>query len=231
VAEAVRSSKDCDKRINRVRDVSRRMLHDRKVEARFDGSVRNIYPTSVTPAEGNALRKWVMRGNAATTVETGLGYGLSTLFICEGLLANGHSRILHVALDPFQEKNANIGLQVIEDAGLQAVVEFHSEESQLALPRFLAEGRLFDLAFVDGNHRFDGVFLDLIYVGRLLRRGGIVVVDDLQLPSIARATSFCTRNLGWTLEEESREDESHHWAVFRTARAVDGRPFDHYVDF
>jgi hypothetical protein len=57
VAEAVRSSKDCDKRINRVRDVSRQMLHDRKVEARFDGSVRNIYPTSVTPAEGNALRK------------------------------------------------------------------------------------------------------------------------------------------------------------------------------
>lgn len=225
------SSEDHDKRIERVRDMSDRMFNERKVKARVDGSVRNIYPTGVTRAEGDALRKWVMRANAATTVETGLGYGLSTLFICEGLLANGHSHIRHVALDPFQERSANIGLQVIEDAGLATVVEFHSEESQLALPRFLAQDRRFDLAFVDGNHRFDGVFLDLIYVGRLLRRGGIVVVDDLQLPSIARATSFCTRNLGWALEEESREDDLHHWAVFRTAQAVDDRPFDHYVDF
>ncbi len=227
----MRSSEDQDKRIERVRDVSDRMLNEREVKARVDGSVRNIYPRSVTRAEGDALRKWVLRANAATTLETGLGYGMSTLFICEGLLANGHSHIRHVALDPFQEKSANIGLQVIEDAGLETVVEFHSEESQLALPRFLAEGRHFDLAFVDGNHRFDGVFLDLIYVGRLLRRGGIVVVDDLQLPSIARATSFCTRNLGWTLEEESREDVLHHWGVFRTAQTVDDRPFDHYVDF
>jgi predicted O-methyltransferase YrrM len=201
------------------------------VKARVDGSIRSIYPTSVTGAEGDALRKWVIRANAATTVETGLGYGLSTLFICEGLLANGHSEIRHVALDPFQEKSANIGLQTIEDAGLETVVEFHSEESQLTLPRFLSQGRRFDLAFVDGNHRFDGVFLDLIYVGRLLRRGGIVIVDDLQLPSIARATSFCTRNLGWTLEEESRDDDLHHWGVLRTAQAVDERPFDHYVDF
>jgi predicted O-methyltransferase YrrM len=207
------------------------MLDAGTIEARVDGSVRNIYPKSITPGEGDALREWVRRSGAAMTVETGLGYGLSTLFICEGLLANGHSEVRHIALDPFQAKNANIGLQVIDEAGLTTVVEFHPEESQLALPRFLAEGRRFDLAFVDGNHRFDGVFLDLIYAGRLLARGGVIFVDDLQMPSIARATSFCMRNLGWKLEEESREDEKHHWAVLRIPHRADERPFDHYVDF
>jgi hypothetical protein len=34
-------------------------------------------------------------------------------------------------------------------------VEFHAEESQIALPRFLTEERTFDLAFVDGNHHVD----------------------------------------------------------------------------
>jgi hypothetical protein len=29
-------------------------------------------------------------------------------------------------------------------------------------------------AFVDGNHRFERVFLDLIYIGRLVRPGAIV---------------------------------------------------------
>ena len=75
------------------------------------------------------------------------------------------------------------------------LIEYRAEESQFALPRFLGEGRRFDLAFVDGNHRFDGVFLDLVYLGRLVRGGGIVFLDDYQLPAVARAVSFCTTNL------------------------------------
>jgi hypothetical protein len=110
-------------------------------------------------------------------------------------------------------------------------VEHHGEESQLALPRFLSEGRRFDLAFVDGNHRFDGVFLDLVYLGRLVRAGAIVFVDDYQLPAVARAASFCVTNLGWTLEEVSAADDHHQWAVLRTASLPDERPFDFYVDF
>src|SRR5207248_1052002 len=57
--------------------------------------------------------------------------------------------------------------------------DVHEEESQLVLPRMVAEGRSFDFAFVDGNHRFDRVFLDLAYVGRLLHPGAVVFVDDL----------------------------------------------------
>ena len=104
-------------------------------------------------------------------------------------------------------------------------------EPEIVLPRLLAERRMFDLAFVDGNHRFDGVFLDLVYLGRLVRRGGIVIVDDHQLPAIATAVSFCTTNLGWTVEETSTDDPQHHWAVLRTARSPDTRRFDHFVEF
>jgi hypothetical protein len=43
------------------------------------------------------------------------------------------------------------------------------------------------LAFLDGNHRFEGVFLDLVYSGRLLREGGIVFADDTQLAGVRRA--------------------------------------------
>ena len=92
-------------------------------------------------------------------------------------------------------------------------------------------GRRFDLAFVDGNHRFDGVFLDLVYLGRLLRRGAVVFLDDYQLPAVVRAASFCLRNLGWTLEEVSPADALHQWAVLRTSIAPDERPFDFYVEF
>jgi predicted O-methyltransferase YrrM len=72
------------------------------------------------------------------------------------------------------------------------------------------------LAFIDGNHRFEGVFLDLVYAGRLLKEGGIVFVDDVQFPGPEHAVRFCVANLGWTIEDEGREGE-HEWAVVRTA--------------
>jgi predicted O-methyltransferase YrrM len=114
---------------------------------------------------------------------------------------------------------------------LAELVEFHAEESQVALPRFLTEGRRFDLAFVDGNHRFDAVFLDLVYLGRLVRAGGIVFLDDYQLPAVARAASFCVTNMGWKSEEVSAADDLHQWAVLRTSHLPDTRPYDYYVDF
>ncbi len=218
--------------LRQVRQVIERLLHDGTVVARPDGRVHRLFPVAVGAVEGEALRDWVVREGATRTIEIGLGYGISALFICEGLLSNGDAAARHVVVDPYQATRfRNCGLQVVEEAGVASLVEHHALESQIALPRFLSEGRRFDLAFVDGNHRFDGIFLDLVYLGRLLHPGAIVLVDDYQLPAVARAVSFCLTNLGWRLEEVSPVDELHQWAVLRTSAAPDTRPFDYYVEF
>ena len=187
---------------------------------------------SVTPAEAGALRGWVEREGATRTIEVGLGYGVSAFAVCEGLRANGGAAARHVVVDPFQETRfGGAGLRLLEEVGVAPLVELHPEESQIVLPRLLAKDRRFDLAFVDGNHRFDAVFLDLVYLGRLLRPGGVVFVDDYQLAAVARAASFCTANLGWEVEEVSPPDELHQWAVLRTPETPPERRFDHFVDF
>jgi predicted O-methyltransferase YrrM len=207
-------------------------MREGTVRARQDGSLHTVFPVAASPAEGEALRAWIVREGATRTIEIGLGYGVSALFACEGLLENDAANAQHVAIDPHQATRfADCGLQLLEDAGVAERVEHQAEDSQTALPRLLAEGRRFDLAFVDGNHRFDYVFVDLVYVGRLLRPGGIAFLDDYQLPGVARAAAFFVRNLGWTLEEVSPADEHHQWAVLRTPRLPDTRPYDHYVDF
>jgi predicted O-methyltransferase YrrM len=200
------SPRDREAALRRARRVRERLLRDGEVVSRSDGTARRLEPLAV-------------------------GYGVSALFVCEGLLANGGPEARHVVVDPYQPRLGNCGLQVLEEAGLTPLVEHRAEESQLALPRMLGEGRRFDLAFVDGNHRFDGVFLDLVYLGRLLRPGAVVFLDDYQLPAVARAASFFLRNLAWTLEEVSPADALHQWAVLRTARTADERRFDVYVEF
>jgi predicted O-methyltransferase YrrM len=205
---------------------------DSTIVATLDGSIHNIFPVAVSPSEGEALRNWVVREGALHTLEVGLGYAISALYICDGLLSTGGSDPRHVVIDPHQEgRFRDCGLQLLDEAAVAGLVIHYAEESQLVLPRLLTEGQAFDLAFVDGNHRFDWVFVDLFYIGRLLRPGAVVFVDDYQLPGVARAVAFFLSNAGWTLEVVSPDDELHHWAVLRTSATRDTRPFTYFVDF
>ena len=215
----------------RLRTVIERVVAEGKAVSAA-GMEHDVFPVAISAAEGESLRDWIVREGAFRTIEVGLGYGISALFTCEGLLTVGNAGARHVVIDPNQERRfGNIGLQLLKEAGVGAMVEVHTDDSQIALPRLLSDGRSFDLAFVDGNHRFDGVFVDLVYLGRLVQSGGVIVVDDYQLPSVARAVAFFVANLGWTLEEVSAVDDQHQWAVLRTAGDPLDRPYWHFVDF
>lgn len=197
-----------------------------------DGSTYPIFPIAIPEAEGEALLHQVQVERARRTIEIGLGFGVSALFICEGLLASGDPDARHVALDPNQTTRfSEIGLRHLREAHVDRLVEFHEVPSEIGLPRFLSEGRSFDLAFIDGNHRFDWVFVDGVFLGHLVRPGGVIMLDDYQLRSTQKAVRFFTRNLGWTIEEEGRADHLHHWVVLRTAAPPLERDFDHFVDF
>lgn len=218
--------------VGRVRSAIARWIAEPSAKAAADGSGHDVRTVSISVAEGEALTRWVRQEKAVKTIEIGLAFGVSALRICEGLIESGNPDARHVVLDPFQARSfCNRGLQALEEAGVTSLVEFHPTMSQIALPGFLQEGRRFDLGFVDGNHRFDSVFVDLFYLGRLLRRGGVVFLDDYGLPGIRRAASFHLTNLGWRVEETSRAGDDHDWAVLRTAQAEDERDFRHFVDF
>jgi predicted O-methyltransferase YrrM len=217
--------------LDQVRKVRGRLVRDGTAVTRSDGAVRQLFPVAVGGAEGAAIRSWVVRERAARTIEIGLGHGISALFICEGLLAGGDPEASHVVIDPNQPGFGHCGLQVLDEAGVAGIVHHYAEPSQIVLPKLCSENRRFDLAFVDGNHRFDAVFVDLYFLGRLVRPGGVIFLDDYHLPGIARAASFFQVNLGWTLEESSAAVDRHHWAVLRTSSTPDTRPFDYFADF
>ena len=139
----------------------------------------------------------------------------------EDVLLNGNPAARHIVLDPNQTRRfSDCGLQFLEEAGVRHLVEHHIEESQIALPGFLKEGRGFDLGFIDGNHHFERVFLDLFYLGYLVREGGIIILDDYSFPAIKRAVSFYVTNLNWKIEETN---VGGHQVVLRTAQDADNR--------
>lgn len=210
-----------------VRAVISRLVQGGVVVAEANGETHAINPVAISAEEGEVLRAWVVREGAAHTIEIGLGYALSALYVCEGLVANGAADARHVAIDPFQSRRfAHVGLQLLREAGVAPMIEHLAEPSHVALPLLLSAGRQFDLGFIDGNHRFEHVFLDLFYLQLLVRRSGIIILDDYDMPAIRRAVAFFVANRGWVIESAQPE-----WVVLRTPATPDERPFDYFVEF
>jgi predicted O-methyltransferase YrrM len=158
-----------------------------------------ILPMSLAPERGGFLREVCRAERPAATIEIGMAYGLSTLFILQTLLESGIDRCAHTVMDPFQTSIFHdAGRRVIKEAGVEQLVDFHQDHSEYVLPRLLREGRRFDMAFIDGNHRFDHVFVDLFYIDRLLKPSGVVVLDDCFLNSVHFACRFVQTNYGYS---------------------------------
>src|SRR5262249_25021657 len=140
----------------------------------------------VSREDGAFLQRAIEATRATRTLEVGMAYGVSTLFICEAL-AQISAEARHVALDPFQHADwRGIGLANVKRAGFESIVEFHEKRSELALPAFLAEERVFDVVLIDGWHSFDQALVEFYYVNRMLRSGGIVLFDDANWPGISK---------------------------------------------
>jgi predicted O-methyltransferase YrrM len=164
-----------------------------------DGTEFHILPMSLTPERGAFLRDVCRAERPQATVEIGMAYGLSTLFMVQTLLETGKESCKHTVMDPFQSGIFHdAGRRLVREAGVDRLIEFHQDSSEYVLPRLLREGRRFDLAFVDGNHRFDHVFVDLFYIDRLLKDSGMLVLDDCFLDSVHFACRFAQTNYGYT---------------------------------
>src|SRR5688572_23265895 len=178
------------------------------------GAAIDLAPDSIERAQGEALRDLAIAEGAERTIEVGLALGMSALFLCQAVLPRAGR---HVAVDPFQRESWNgAGLRTLREAGVEDIVQVIEEESQLALPRLVSEGREFDFAFVDGDHRFEGVFLDLYFMTRLVKPGGVVVVDDMWMPAVRTAVAYVEKNLGATLEPDALPN-AFRWRRWKTS--------------
>lgn len=142
---------------------------------RDDGSTVPLH-SATTQQEGEALQRLIRARRPQVTLEVGLAYGMSALFICEALAEVGGRT--HIAIDPHQRLWENFGLRHLERAGFGHLIEHHEVPSYRALPALEAAGRRIDFAFIDGWHTFDYAMIDFFYVDLLLKPGGVLVLDD-----------------------------------------------------
>ena len=161
----------------------------------FEGDFERV---ALPAADGDMLRDMLVAHDARAVIEVGLAYGSSALAIGEALCSTGGTHVSHVVVDPFQATAyENVGWDALNAAGLAAQTTFIGETSSIALARLADAGFTADAAFVDGSHRFHEVFVDLYFLRKLIRPGGLIILDDTAWPSVATALRYFDLNLGW----------------------------------
>ncbi len=150
--------------------------------------LRDLYQTSrcyptVTPfPQGHILHCMVLEHRLDLTLEIGLAFGGSALFICNAHQRKGTGH--HYAVDPFEIHSFNgVGLTLIRQAGLGAYFQWLPTPAQAALPALNATGMTFDLIYIDGDHGVTAVLSDFVRANALLKTGGFLALDDSHLPS------------------------------------------------
>lgn len=104
-------------------------------------------------------------------------------------------------------------------------VTFDIAPSHVALPRLLDDpgfGPL-DLVLLDGCHGFPVPTIDWFYAGSLLREGGILVVDDVELPAVALLVRYLDADPRWDPVERTPK-----WIAWR--RRTAGSLCEEWVD-
>ena len=153
---------------------------------RFQAKDRELPVTyCITPEKGEWLYETVREHGFKRCLEIGCLFGFSSLYLAQACAEiGGHLDIVDrpkqvVIWNGEPVDLGNAAERHIEEAGYNDCVTFYREYSHAALAQLAALEKRYDFAFVDADHRFISVLLDVIGVDRLLVVGGAIALDDI----------------------------------------------------
>jgi predicted O-methyltransferase YrrM len=166
-----------------------------------NGKSHFLTATSVTRGEATELARIVFEHQPQQTLEIGLAIGASALAISSAKLACGLKEP-HIALDPFQERlSGGVGLQQLENAGVDKAVHWKCEFSEEWLVRQREAGVRFDMIFIDGGHSIGQAVTDTFLAHDVLKPGGVIAIHDALLFSTMASVRHLVQERGYTVKK------------------------------
>jgi len=191
-----------------------------------DGPVVLHKLVRISEPEGMWIYETCRRMKPKRTLEVGLAYGFSTIYILAAIDQTGVGH--HTAIDPYQKTAWHgVGVRQVKQLNMLSSFQWLDELSFTALARLAAQQEEFDFIFVDGNHRFDDVLVDFTLAAEVCPMGGNLILDDMWLPSIQTVASWIRSN-----RTDFREISAPIDNISQFERvAEDHREWDHFVQF
>ena len=144
--------------------------------------------TPIKESEAAFIFNFLKEKNLVKTLEIGFAYGRSASHI---IAATGKT---HITIDPFQKNYNHLGIQNMEKLGYSDLLDHRDDYSHNVLPVLVSEGRKFEFIFIDGDHKFDGEFIDFYYADLLIEQKGYILLHDTWMRSTRLVMQFIKKN-------------------------------------
>lgn len=144
--------------------------------------------TPIKDNEAQFIFEFIIKHEIKRTLETGFAYAKSASHIIAA------TKQKHIAIDPFQNDYKRLGLKNIEKLGFKDYMDFREDYSHNVLPELIKKGEKFEFIFIDGDHKFDGEFVDFYYADILLENNGYILLHDTWMRSTRLVMEFINSN-------------------------------------
>jgi predicted O-methyltransferase YrrM len=176
---------------------------------------------SLTREDAEFIFSFLQNKKITSTLEIGLAYGCSASYILSA------TKSIHYVIDPFQKDFDHLGMKNIKKLGLDHLLQFENGCSHEVLPRLLKDGKNFDFVFIDGDHKYDSIFVDFYYADLLLNQNGYVLFHDIWMSSTQMICSWINTNK----TNYAFIPTSPHNFAFYQKKGQDHRAWDHFNEF
>ncbi|MBP8979847.1 MAG: class I SAM-dependent methyltransferase [Syntrophobacterales bacterium] len=201
-----------------MRDVAEKMIKTHRMEGP-DGVLVAIN-SEISYLEGLFLEEVILDIKPKVTLEIGVAFGVSSLFICGAMARTGGEKHIAIDIGPIKKENSDeldrfgLALYNLARCGYGQLVEPRVSPSEISLPDLLRHGQRIQFAFIDGWHSFDHTLVDFFYVNKMLDVGGVVAFHDTVHPNVAKVVRHVQTYPSYRLYGHARKPQP----LFSTSR-------------
>ncbi len=194
----IKTMNDIKKRIkNETNQNKKEKLYFEMIEKHrkvyVDGKNYKIH-SAIKKEEGENIRNLMKQYHLEKCIEVGMAFGISASYIL-----HTNKKATLISIDPNQTSTKNwnsFGLKLIKELKFEGRHTLIEKKSYIALPELLETygGNSFDFVFIDGFHTFDYTLIDFFYADKLIKVGGIILVDDVLHKSVQQCIHYLNKN-------------------------------------
>lgn len=162
-----------------------------------ESGTNHILHSHTSPEQLKFLNAIIEEKMATRGLEIGLGYGVSTLQIARSL-NNVSTEFTHIVIDPYQSEWNDIGKLNIARSGYKNIKLFEQRSDEV-LPVLANEALNFDFVYIDSTKIFDVLLVDIHFITKMLKTGGVLVLDDCDFPGIRLLARFLAKHPSYRL--------------------------------
>ena len=165
-----------------------RIFQTSKIDGPDNQAIRLHSNTS--KEQGYFIQKILDSVRPTRTLEVGLAYGISTLFILEKHREYKNPHGCHVVIEPFPW--GGVAEHLIRQEKLHELADIRYELSDKILPRLYADNHRIQFAYIDTTKLFDTVLQDFYFIDKMLDVNGVIIFDDCGAgcPGVQRVARF-----------------------------------------